>query len=177
MKKKNFRDDSYYKSLSLFLVGTIGTLLLAYVTFGLVMTAIKTHKLVDNKEYKKTVSEAGVVKKQFESEVDVVEEVDVVAKELHGKVISIQGNVIVIETKVYGNQNKQIKLRFEDEKESKIVKYLGEQEQSLEISDLKEGEYIGVQLPVEMLLSELEKDVIFVDNLIVDSEYKEGEEE
>jgi len=184
MRKKNFRNDDYYKSLSLFLVGTIGTLLIVYISFGLVMTTIKANRLVNGSSIKRVPSNVGVVKRHFDEDgmYEEIKDIDVIVKELHGKIISINKDLITIETKVYGDQIKEVRLKLENSDEFRISKFVLDddgisKEVKVGISELAEGSYVGVQLPVEVLLSEMENDLISVDKLIMNSDYKEEEEE
>lgn len=184
--KNAFRQKAEYKNLSLFLVGTIGFLLLTYVGFALVTTSIKTEKLLQNQKLAKNIpaevgslrrdvagSDAGTAKQN--------EKVNVIVKEVFGKISSINRDVITIETQVYGEEEKSIRLKFQDETKGNILSYVvDEKNQALktemEMADLKEGTYVGVALPVEILLSEIEKDLIYIDNMVVNLEYSEENE-
>ncbi len=187
-KRDNFRGSAEYKSLALFVVGTIGFLLTIYIGFGLIMVAIKADRLVNGQKISKRVpSEVGTVRRDIESEkiggMDKNQKkIDVIVKEVFGKVTSVNEDVIRIETKVYGEDMRNVRLKFADENKGGIFEYqIGEDgedaEVEMKLEDLKEGMYVGVKLPVEILLSEIEKDLIYVDNIVVDTKYKEDMQE
>ena len=188
MKKKNLRDEAYYKSLSMFLIGTIGLLLMTYIAFGLVMTTIKAYRLMDLQKNEKTIpSEVGTVRRYLDpsKEADLKGEkvaIDVVVKEVFGEIISLNNNIMTVETNIYGDETKSVRVKLDEEGVGRILRYEvsekdNENEVELSLDDLKEGMYVGVKLPVEVLLSEIENDLIYVDDIIVDIEYEEGTEE
>ncbi len=183
-KKKSFRGGEEYKALSLFILGTVGFLLLVYIGFGLVMVAIKADRLVHNQKIaNKVPSEIGTVRRDIRNDdaTGVNKErrnVNVIVKEVFGKITSINGDVVTVETKVYGDEVKNIRLKLASENEGGIFKYEetedgSESEVEMKIEELEEGMYVGVRLPVEILLSEIEKDLVYVDNIVVDVEYED----
>lgn len=188
MKKKNFQKDPRYKSLSLFLIGTIGIIMVVYIGFGLVMTTVKVEKLMNDQRMSKRVpSEVGTVRRNIgnDSELGSAKnelDIDVIVKEIFGKITAVNGTIVTVETKIYGDELENVRLKFDGEGDAEIFKYeKNKQDEGVEIEmqldELEEGMHVGVKLPVEVLLSEIEKDLIYVDDMIVDVEYKEGMEE
>jgi hypothetical protein len=185
--ENSFRQKDEYKRLSLFLVGTIGFLLLTYVGFALIMTSIKTEKLLQNQKLINSLPpDVGSLKSDIVNKGDTSmmqdEKVDVIVKEIFGEISSINGDVLTVNAQIYGDDKKNVRLKFQNKEEMVISSYIVDEKgqevkTEMEIAELKEGMYIGVALPVEILLSEIEKDLIYIDNIIVEIDYKNEDNE
>ena len=185
---KEFRGGEEYKSLSLFIVGVVGFLLLIYVGFGLITVAIKADRMVKGGNVgQKVPSDVGMVKRAVENDAQLsvdtnYEKVDVIVKEVFGQIVNVNNGILTIKTKVYGDEEKNIRLKLENETGESVFKYETNDngvdvEIAMKMDELKEGMYLVVKLPVEILLSEIERDIIYVNSIIVDTEYKGGEQE
>lgn len=183
-QRKKLKEDPYYKSLSFFLIGTIGIIMVIYIVFGLVMTTIKAERLIGSKKMNKKVpSEVGMIRRDIgdEKKTELIKDTsdtDVIVKEVFGKITAINGSTLTVEAKIYGDELENIRLKFDEEGDGEIFKYeKNDQDEDIEVKmqldELKEGMYLGVKLPVEVLLSEIEKDVIYVDDMLIDIEYEE----
>lgn len=147
---KNENGSKISKPFGLFVVITIGVILMAYVALGLIATEIKVDK--DNAKMQKAKKISSLIRADKVKQKEVI-----MVKNVSGTVMSIQENVVTVQSSLGTEESYNVQLMLTDE----------------DLTLVKVGDEMTAMLAKEVNVENIEDGSNEVSNVVVEAQLEE----